>query len=103
VTKYPPTRIVSPAVFDPGTALAPDSVRLTAVAPQFGIESALWSGAVRKQEPVRVSIILEGSGRSPRWKAPRRRDNLLTPWSTPGEINVHGSPLEGNRIGGPGI
>ena len=44
VTEYPPIRIVSPAGFDAGTAQTPGSVRLAAVAPQLGIQSALWDG-----------------------------------------------------------
>ena len=44
VTEYPPIRIISPAGFDPGTAQTPGSVRLAAVAPQLGIQSALWGG-----------------------------------------------------------
>jgi hypothetical protein len=44
VTDYPPTRIVSPNGFDQGTAQTPSSVRLAAVAPQLGIQSALWGG-----------------------------------------------------------
>jgi uncharacterized RmlC-like cupin family protein len=44
VDEYSPVRIVSPAAFDPGTAQTPGSVRLAAVAPQLGIQSALWGG-----------------------------------------------------------
>jgi hypothetical protein len=44
VTDYPPIRIVSPNGFDQGTAQTPGSVRLAAVGPQLGIESALWGG-----------------------------------------------------------
>src|SRR5258705_4700840 len=44
VTDYPPIRIVSPAGFERATAQTPGSVRLAAVAPQLGIQSALWGG-----------------------------------------------------------
>ena len=44
VTRYPSISIVSPASFDQGTAQTPGSVRLAAVTPQLGIESALWGG-----------------------------------------------------------
>jgi len=37
-------RVVSPAEFDEGTAQTPGSMRLAAVAPQLGIQSALWGG-----------------------------------------------------------
>ena len=37
-------RVVNPAEFDEGTAQTPGSVRLAAVAPQLGIQSALWGG-----------------------------------------------------------
>jgi uncharacterized RmlC-like cupin family protein len=47
VTEYSPIRIVSPAAFDAGTARTPGSVRLAAVAPQLGIQSALWGGGAR--------------------------------------------------------
>jgi hypothetical protein len=38
--EYPPIRIVSPSEFDPGTAQTPGSLRLAAVASQFGVQSA---------------------------------------------------------------
>ena len=37
-------RIVSPAEFDRGRAQTPGSERLAAIAPQLGINSALWGG-----------------------------------------------------------
>ena len=42
--EYPPIRIVSPSEFDPATAQTPGSIRLAAVAPQLGVQSALWGG-----------------------------------------------------------
>ncbi|MER9235037.1 cupin domain-containing protein [Mesorhizobium sp. M0622] len=44
VTEYPSIRIISPTTFDAGTAQTPGSVRLAAVAPQLGIQSAIWGG-----------------------------------------------------------
>ena len=44
VSRYPSIHIVGPASFDQGTAQTPGSVCLAAVAPQLGIESALWGG-----------------------------------------------------------
>ena len=44
VTEYSSIRIVSPTAFDQGTAQTPGSVRLAAVAPQLGIQSAIWGG-----------------------------------------------------------
>jgi uncharacterized RmlC-like cupin family protein len=56
VTAYLPIRIVSPADFDAGTAQTPGSVRLAAVAPQLGIESALWGGLFEVQPGSRTGI-----------------------------------------------
>ena len=56
VIEYPPIRIVSPAGFDPGTAQTPGSLRLVAVAPQLGIQSALWSGLFDVKPGARTGI-----------------------------------------------
>jgi uncharacterized RmlC-like cupin family protein len=56
VTEYPPIRIVSPTVFDPGTAQTPGSVRLAAAAPQLGIQSALWGGLFEGKPGARTGI-----------------------------------------------
>jgi len=42
LTEYPQIHVISPAGFDSGSAQTPGSVRLAAVAPQLGIQSALW-------------------------------------------------------------
>ena len=44
VTRYPSISIVGPASFDQGTAQTPGSVRLAAITPELGVESALWGG-----------------------------------------------------------
>jgi uncharacterized RmlC-like cupin family protein len=54
--QYPPIRIVGPAVFDPGTAQTPGSVRLAAIAPQLGIQSALWAGLFEVSPGARTGI-----------------------------------------------
>jgi len=56
VTEYSPIRIVGPAAFDPGTAQTPGSVRLAAVAPQLGIQSALWGGLFEVRPGARTGI-----------------------------------------------
>jgi uncharacterized RmlC-like cupin family protein len=53
---YPPIRIVGPARFDPGTEQTPGSVRLAAVAPQLGIQSALWGGLFVVKPGARTGI-----------------------------------------------
>lgn len=55
-TDYLPIRVVSPAEFDEGTAQTPGSVRLAAVAPQLGIESALWGGLFEVEPAARTGI-----------------------------------------------
>ena len=55
-TNYPSIRIVSPAGFDPGTAQTRGSARLAAVAPQLGIQSALWGGLFEVKPGVRTGI-----------------------------------------------
>jgi uncharacterized RmlC-like cupin family protein len=55
-TEYPSVRIVSPAEFDAGTAQTPGSVRLAAVAPQLGFESALWGGLFEVEPRSRTGI-----------------------------------------------
>jgi uncharacterized RmlC-like cupin family protein len=56
VTEYPPIRVVSPAGFDPGTAQTPGSMRLAAIAPQQGIQSALWGGLFEVKPGARTGI-----------------------------------------------
>jgi uncharacterized RmlC-like cupin family protein len=56
VTEYSPIRIVSPGAFDPGTAQTQGSVRLAAVAPQLGIETALWGGLFEVEPGARTGI-----------------------------------------------
>ena len=51
-----PIRVVSPAEFDGGTAQTPGSVRLAAVAPQLGIQSALWGGLFEVEPGARTGI-----------------------------------------------
>src|ERR1700756_1764201 len=55
-TEYPPIRVVGPAGFDPGTAQTPGSVRLAAVAPQLGIQSAMWAGMFEVKPGARTGI-----------------------------------------------
>jgi uncharacterized RmlC-like cupin family protein len=54
--EYPPINVVSPARFDLGTAQTPGSVRLAAVAPQLGIQSALWAGLFEVKPGARTGI-----------------------------------------------
>jgi uncharacterized RmlC-like cupin family protein len=56
MTKYPPIRIVGPDAFDRDTAQTPGSVRLAAIAPQLGIESALWGGFFEVAPGARTGI-----------------------------------------------
>jgi uncharacterized RmlC-like cupin family protein len=56
MAEYSPVRIVSPAEFDPGTAQTPGSERLAAVAPQLGIQSALWGGLFEVKPGARTGI-----------------------------------------------
>src|SRR3979409_1552872 len=56
LTDYPPIRIVSPAGFDRATAQTPGSVRMAAVAPQLGIQSALWGGLFQVKAGARTGI-----------------------------------------------
>ena len=55
-----PIRVVSPAEFDEGTAQTPGSARLAAVAPQLGIESALWGGLFEVEPGARTGIYHHG-------------------------------------------
>jgi uncharacterized RmlC-like cupin family protein len=55
-TSFPPIRIVSPGAFDQGTAQTPGSIRLAAVAPQLGIETALWGGLFEVKPGARTGI-----------------------------------------------
>jgi uncharacterized RmlC-like cupin family protein len=55
-TGYPPIRIANPVEFDPETAQTPGSVRLAAVAPQFGIQSALWGRLFEVKPGARTGI-----------------------------------------------
>src|SRR5882672_10745231 len=55
-SEYPPIRIVSPGEFDPGTAQTPGSLRLAAVVPQLGVQSAMWGGLFEVQPGARTGI-----------------------------------------------
>jgi uncharacterized RmlC-like cupin family protein len=55
-TDYLPIRVVSPVEFDGGTAQTPGSVRLAGVAPQLGIQSALWGGLFEVKPGARTGI-----------------------------------------------
>jgi uncharacterized RmlC-like cupin family protein len=54
--EYPPIRIIRPARFDLGTAQTPGSVRLAAVAPELGVQSALWGGLFEVKPGARTGI-----------------------------------------------
>lgn len=56
VTAYSPISIITPAGFDAGTAQTPGSLRLAAVAPEIGIESALWGGLFEVEPGARTGI-----------------------------------------------
>jgi uncharacterized RmlC-like cupin family protein len=56
LTEYTPIRIVSPVAFDHGTAQTSGSVRLAAIAPQLGIQSALWGGLFEVRPGARTGI-----------------------------------------------
>ena len=55
-SEYPPISIVTPVAFDSGTAQTPGSMRLAAVAPQLGIQSALWGGVFEVKPGARTGI-----------------------------------------------
>jgi uncharacterized RmlC-like cupin family protein len=44
MSNYPSIHVVSPDQFDRGTAQTPGSERQAAIAPQLGIETAMWGG-----------------------------------------------------------
>jgi uncharacterized RmlC-like cupin family protein len=54
--EHQPIRIISPAGFDAGTAQTPGSVRLAAVAPELGIQSAMWGGLFEVKPGARTGI-----------------------------------------------
>jgi uncharacterized RmlC-like cupin family protein len=56
MSNYPPVHIVSPEKFDLGTTQTPGSTRLAAIAPQFGIETAMWGGLFEVAPGVRTGI-----------------------------------------------
>jgi uncharacterized RmlC-like cupin family protein len=56
MTEFPPIHIVSPGQFDAGTAQTPGSERLAAIAPQLGIESAIWGGLFEVEPGARTGI-----------------------------------------------
>jgi uncharacterized RmlC-like cupin family protein len=55
-SEYSSIRIVSPGEFDPGTAQTPGSLRLAAVAPQLGVQSAMWGGLFEVNPGGRTAI-----------------------------------------------
>jgi uncharacterized RmlC-like cupin family protein len=52
----PAIRIVSPAVFDAGTAQTPGSERLAAITQQNGIDTTLWGGLFEVDPGARTGI-----------------------------------------------
>jgi uncharacterized RmlC-like cupin family protein len=55
-SEYLPIRIVAPAGLDSGTAQTPGSIRLAAVAPQLGIDSAMWGGLFEVKPGARTGV-----------------------------------------------
>lgn len=53
---HAPIRIVSPDEFDAGTAQTSGSLRLAAIAPQLGIQAALWGGLFEVGPGARTGI-----------------------------------------------
>jgi uncharacterized RmlC-like cupin family protein len=56
LTEYASIRIVGPGAFDRATAQTQGSLRLAAVAPQVGIESAQWGGLFEVAPGARTGI-----------------------------------------------
>jgi uncharacterized RmlC-like cupin family protein len=56
MTEYPPICVVGPSAFDEGTAQTPGSVRRAAIAPQLGVQSALWGGLFEVAPGARTGI-----------------------------------------------
>jgi len=56
MSNYLPVHIVSPEKFDLGTTQTPGSTRLAAIAPQFGIETAMWGGLFEVAPGARTGI-----------------------------------------------
>ena len=54
--EYSRIRIVSPGEFDLGTAQTPGSLRLAAVAPELGVQSAIWGGLFEVEPGARTGI-----------------------------------------------
>jgi uncharacterized RmlC-like cupin family protein len=70
--QQPLIRVMTPAEFDAGTAQTPGSQRLAGVAPQLGIETAMWGGLFTVEpgastgihhhgEQQTIAYVLEGS------------------------------------------
>lgn len=53
---YPPIRVVSPPEFVEGTAQTPGSLRLAAISPENGPDSALWGGLFEVKPGARTGI-----------------------------------------------
>ncbi len=56
MNSHPPVRVVSPAAFIEDTAQTPGSVRLAAISPDSGIDSALWGGLFEVMPGARTGI-----------------------------------------------
>ncbi len=60
-TVYSPIQIVSPDHFDRGTAQTPGSLRLAAIAPEIGLDSAMWAGLFEVEPGARTAIHHHGT------------------------------------------
>lgn len=53
---HAPIRIVTSSEFDAGTAQTPGSERLAAIAPQLGVDTALWGGLFNVAPGARTGV-----------------------------------------------
>jgi uncharacterized RmlC-like cupin family protein len=51
-----PIHIITPPYFDSGAAQTPGSERLAAVAPQLGVDTALWGGLFKVEPGARTGV-----------------------------------------------
>jgi uncharacterized RmlC-like cupin family protein len=78
VTEYSKISVVSPAGFDAGTAQTPGSVRMAAVAPQLGIQSALWGGLFEVKPGARTGIHHHGEQQTIAYVLSGKANTLLS-------------------------
>jgi uncharacterized RmlC-like cupin family protein len=82
-------RVVRPDQFDLGTAQTPGSERRAAIAPELGVDSALWGGTFEVEPGARTGVHHHGSQETIAFVL---SGTCEIRWGSKGEFSAHAGP-----------